>query len=402
MSELPTRPSSAKHNAIILSFAQAVNGATGVIAISLGALAGYHLLGTDKALATLPVAAYAVGAALMALPVGLLTQKIGRKAGFISGAGLGILGAVLAFFSLYETAFWWFCFSFLVIGGASAFVQQYRFAAADQGDDKFKSRAISWVLTGGVLTAFIGPQTVLRTKDALLPDTPYAGAFIAMAILFLLGVGILAMLKSAPAEPVIPAKMSADMRPLLKIMRQPIFIVALFCAVCSYALMTFVMTGAPLAMALHGHGEDNAVTGIQWHVLAMFGPSFFTGLLIVRFGKLVIIAAGLFLLLLCAGIALSGLELWNFWVSLILLGVGWNFGFIGSTALLGETYRENEKNKVQGVHDCILFSIVAAASLSSGATLNAFGWHGVAIVIVPVASFALLSLAWLSWRTKTA
>ncbi len=397
MSDSSSANSNAVRNAAVLSLAQAVNGSIGAIAISLGALSGAYLLPGSPALATLPVAGYSIGVALFASLVALLSHRLGRKIGFIGGAVIGIFGALLASYALTSHNFWLFCAGFLLIGGASAFVQQYRFAAADQGDDKFKSRAISWVMTGGILAAFIGPQTVLRTKDAMLP-TPYAGAFIAMAALLVVGILVLSFLTKVPVLKQEDTQADTG-RPLGTIMKQPVFFIALLCAISSFALMTFMMTGAPLAMTHHGHSQADAVTGIQWHILAMYGPSFITGSLIVRFGKIPVIATGLVLLLVCAGVALAGLELWNFWVSLILLGVGWNFGFIGATALLGESYTAAEKNKVQGGHDTILFSFVAAAALLSGAVLNGFGWHGVALVLIPVASFSLLALLWLAVTT---
>lgn len=394
MSVQTSAPNVGVRNAFVLSLAQACNGSIGAIAISLGALGGAWLNPDALALATLPVATYSAGSAIFAMPVAMLGRKFGRKVSFIIGALIGIMGALLAMLALQQDAFDLFCLSYLFIGGAGAFVQQYRFAAADTGSDKFKSRAISWVLTGGVLAAFIGTEVVLRTKDLFLP-LPFAGAFLGMAGLLLAGIGVLLFLKPVGHSHITEEITSAHVRRVSEIVKQPVFIVALLCAVASYALMTFMMTGAPLAMKHHGHSEAEAVLGIRWHVLAMFGPSFFTGALIVRFGKLPVIAIGLGLLILCAGVALAGLELWNFWTSLVLLGIGWNFGFIGATALLGEAYHEGEKNKVQGLHDFILFSLVAMASLASGATLNSYGWNGIAIVIIPVSILAAFSLLWL-------
>lgn len=393
------QPSTAVHNAIILSLAQAVSGAIGPIAISLGALAGAYLLPDNTALATLPVAGFSIGLALFALPVGLLTKWLGRRSGFILGTVLGIIGALLAGYALFAYSFILFCLAFAMLGGASAFSVQYRFAATDQGDDHFKSRAISWVLSGGIVAAVLGPQIVLRTKDMFLP-TPFAGAFFAAAGLLVIGIFILMFLKRLPKEAAEIHKASPSERPLRVIMQQPKFIVALFCAVSSYGLMTFMMTGAPLAITHNGHSQADAIIGIQWHVMAMFAPSFFTGILIVKFGKTPIIACGLSLLILCAVIALSGTALWNFWTSLVLLGLGWNFGFIGATALLAECHSELEKNKIQGIHDFILFSFVASASLLSGTILHFFGWAGVAWILVPVSTISLFSLLWLNIQGK--
>lgn len=388
-------PLGAKRNAVLLAMAQAINSSTTSAAISLGALAGAYLLPQKAELATLPVAGYAIGVALFALPVALLCQKFGRKIGFIIGALIGIAGGSIAAIAISGMSFSLFCLGLFLIGGAGAFVHQYRFAAADHGSDIFKSKAISWVMTGGIFGAVIGPQTILLTKDALLP-VPYAGAFIATSGLLVVGIFVLAGLIAIQSKPKNTPIASGSQRPLTEIISQPKFVVALICAVASAALMTFMMTGAPLAMKQHGHSVDHAVLGIQWHVLAMYGPSLFTGLLIVRFGKTAVIATGLGLLILCAIVALAGLTLWNFWASLILLGIGWNFGFIGSTALLGESYSPPEKNKVQGVHDFILFSLVAIASLLSGYTLHQFGWNGIAIVLIPIAIMALIAVVGLS------
>lgn len=384
-------PTGAKRNAFLLAIAQAINSSTTSAAISLGAIAGAYLLPQKTELATLPVAGYAIGVALFALPVAMLCEKFGRRLGFIIGALIGIAGGITAAYAISAVFFSLFCIGLFLIGGAGAFVHQYRFAAADHGTDAFKSKAISWVMTGGIFGAIIGPQTILMTKDVLLP-TPYAGAFVATAGLLVIGILILSGLKAIESDHKDSEIEKGRQRPLGVIIAQPKFIVALVCAVASAALMTFMMTGAPLAMKQHGHSVDHAVLGIQWHVLAMYGPSLVTGLLIVRFGKSIIIATGLILLLFCGAVALAGLELWNFWGSLILLGVGWNFGFIGSTALLGESYSAAEKNKVQGVHDFILFSLVAIASLLSGVTLHKFGWGGIAAVLFPIASLALIAV----------
>lgn len=392
-------PVGAKGNALLLAMAQAINSSTTSVAISLGALAGAYLLPLNPEFATLPVAVYSIGVALFALPVALLCKQFGRRSGFVLGALIGIAGGITSALAITATSIYLFCVGMFIIGGAAAFVHQYRFAAADHGSDAFKSKAISWVMTGGIFGAVIGPQTTLLTKDLFLP-TPYAGAFIAGAALLVIGIVILMGLKPIAGSNGTEIVETLRQRPLGEILAQPKFIVALSCAIASAALMTFMMTGAPLAMKNHGHTVDQAVLGIQWHVLAMYGPSLFTGLLIVRFGKTTIIATGLLLLLLCGGVAVSGLELWNFWGSLILLGVGWNFGFIGSTALLGETYLTGEKNKVQGVHDFILFSLVAAASLLSGYTLHKFGWTGIASFLFPIAFLALIAVLGLAYSER--
>ena len=250
-------PNIGVRNAVVLSLAQAFNGSIGAIAISIGALSGAWLNPENLALATLPVAAYSTGAAIFALPVALLGRVFGRQISFVFGAFIGIFGAMLSALSLQQGAFGLFCLGYLLIGGAGAFVQQYRFAAADTGSDKFKSRAISWVLTGGVLAAFIGTEVVLRTKDLFLP-LPFAGAFVGMAGLLLVGIVVLLFLKPIGQSQATEDTTTAPIRSLGTIIKQPVFIVALLCAAASFALMTFMMTGAPLAMKHHGHTEAEA------------------------------------------------------------------------------------------------------------------------------------------------
>lgn len=382
----------AKRTALTLSAAQAFIGSTQPICISLGGLAGFYLLGADKTLATIPITGFNVGVAVGALPAAMLMRAIGRRYGFSIGALIVSLGAALAAMALLIHNFWFFAFGLAVVGIGGSFQQQYRFAAADAAPKAFKSQSISWVLCGGMLAAIIGPQAAILTRDMMAPVS-YAGAFLSAVVLGIIGAGVLLTLKTRPTIVDDPEDLTDDERPLSTIIMQPRFLISFLCAVVTYALMAFVMTGAPLAMVACGHSADDATLGISWHVIAMFGPSFFTGRLIARFGKEAIIATGLILLIGCGIVALSGLGLWQFWVALILLGVGWNFGFIGSTAMITETYRPSEKNKVQGIHDFALFSFVAFASFASGATLNAFGWDMINWIVFPTAGICLAVLA---------
>ena len=392
----------ARRNAILLAVAQAFNGSTAALCISMGGLAGLYLLGDDKSLATAPVTTYNIGVALGALPAAMLMRKVGRRMGFIGGSLIGIAGALLTTGALFAHSFWLFCLGTVLYGASGSFTQQFRFAAADQGLESFKPKAISWVLAGGVFAGIIGPQTVIYAKDLFEP-VKFAGAFLAGAGLLIIGIIVLSQLKFAQPQSQSteddPAN-STPARPLSEIMAQPRFIVAVMCAVGAYALMSFVMTAAPLAMVGHGIHINDATLGIQWHVLAMFGPSFFTGNLIARFGKEKIVATGFFILIASALVALNGVGLWQFWTSLVLLGLGWNFGFIGATAMLTETYRPNEKSKAQGANDFILFGSVALASLMSGLTLNFVGWEMINTVVFPVVIVCLLSLIWLSTRAN--
>jgi MFS family permease len=380
----------ARRTAIILAAAQAVIGSAGPICFALGALAGHFMLGTDKSLATAPLTGFNVGVALGALPAAAIIRKAGQRDGFLTGTGITALGGLVATIALFQSAFWLFAFGLLLIGVGGAFVQQFRFAAADNAPPEFKARAISFVLAGGVFTAVLGPQVVIFTKDLLAP-VMFAGAFAALIVLSAVGAAILFFLRAEPAAKRKQAVTDSG-RPLGQIITQPRFAVALLCAVGSYALMTFVMTGAPLAMVGCGFTSDEATLGISWHVMAMFAPSFFTGRLIHRFGAPSIVAVGFALLIGCGLVALSGIQLWQFWTSLILLGLGWNFGFIGSTAIVAECYRPEEKGRAQGFHDFVLFSSVAFASLMSGAVYNAWGWNMLAWIVLPVAVLCLVLL----------
>ncbi len=385
----------ASRNAWLYAVCQAFSSASAPISIALGGLAGTYLLGADKSLATAPVTGFNIGVALAALPAAMLMRRVGRRYGFMTGAVIGIAGVLVAGSALLLHSFVLFCLGLMLTGSANGFAQQYRFAAADMGTADFRARAISIVLIGGVASAIIGPQIVLLTRDLFAP-VPFAGAFFAGSMLFLASIGVMTFLDPAvPAKPGIGTVDSG--RPLREIMTQPRFVVAVICAIGSYSMMSLVMTAAPLAMIGCGFSVDEATLGIQWHVLAMFAPSFVTGRLIARFGKERIVALGLVILIGCAVVAIAGLDLANFWIALILLGLGWNFGFIGSTAMITETYRAGESGKAQGANDFLLFGFVALASLMSGRTMDAYGWTAVNIVIFPVVGLCLLALAWLVW-----
>jgi MFS family permease len=380
----------AKRAAILLAVASAIGGSAGPIAIGTGGLVGASLLPPGQiALATVPVSAFVLGPALASIPAAMTMRRIGRRNGFIIGAGIGAIGAAITTAGIVMGAFWVFCLGMVFLGAASAFAQQYRFAAADASEPAFRPRAISWVLAGGVVTGVIGPQLAIHAQP-LIPGAPLAGPFLTLVGLLVVTGFVLARLDVPPPPPIV--KVQAG-RPLLGILMQPKFLVALLAAISSYALMSLVMTATPLAMLEHHHSHADAQTGIQWHVIAMFGPSFFTGALIARFGVDAIVATGMALLFACAVVALSGIDLAHFWIALILLGLGWNFGFIGATTMLLETYRPEEKNKVQGLNDFLVFGSVALASLSSGKLFTSVGWEWINYAMFPVIGVCLLALA---------
>lgn len=380
-----------RRTAVLLAAAQAIVGSAAPIAISLGALAGQYLLGPDKSLATAPVTGFNLGVALGALPAAAIIRSLGYRGGFMTGTVVTALGGLIATLALFQGSFWLFAFGLCVIGVGGAFVQQFRFAAADSAPPQFKARAISFVLAGGIITAILGPQIVIYTRELLAP-VMFAGSFASILPLAAVGALVLSFLRVSSRTEAVTETAASDARPLAEIVTQPRFVAALFCTVGSYALMSFVMTGAPLAMVGCGLSEDDATLGISWHVMAMFGPSFFTGSLIHRFGAERIVAAGLVLLIGCATVALSGLHLWQFWTALILLGLGWNFGFIGATAMVATSYRPSEKSKVQGFHDFVLFGSVAFSSLMSGAIYNAWGWTMLNWVVFPVVALCFVAL----------
>ena len=383
----------ARRTAIVLAAAQAIVGSAAPIAISVGGLAGFYLLGADKSLATAPVTGFTIGVALGAVPAALVLKRLRLRLGFMTGTGMTAAGGLVATLALFAQNFWLFAAGLALIGIGNAFVQQFRFAAAESAPAAFKARAISFVLAGGVLTAIIGPQIVIFTRELMAP-------VMFASVLGIAAVGALMLSALPKRQPETHASAGANVpaRPLREIVRQPKYATGLLCGVGTYALMSFVMTGAPLAMVGCGFSTDQAMLGISWHVMAMFAPSFFTGKLIARFGKERIVAAGLVLLIGCAVVALSGIALWQFWTALVLLGIGWNFGFIGATAMVAETYHPSEKGRALGFHDFVLFSTVAFASFMSGLVYNFAGWEMLNWIIFPVGLACLASLAVLALR----
>ncbi|WP_137135156.1 MFS transporter [Rhizobium sp. FKY42] len=390
----------AKRNVFLLASVQAVLGSAAPLSISVGALAGYQLLGADKSLATAPVTGFNVGTALGAVGIAILSRFLGRQAAFMVGALLGAVGGGLATAALFQMNFWLFAAALTLIGMSGGFTQKIRFAAADASPSYFKPKAISWILGAGIVSAIIGPQLAIWAKDIFAPVT-FAGTFLALLPLCAIALVILIFLKLPPMGKAGAA--DTPSRPLMEIISNQRFATGMICGIGSYALMTFVMTGAPLAMVVGcGFPTELATLGIQWHVIAMFGPSFFTGMIIARVGAEKVVALGLFTLMGCAIIAHMGIELWNFWGALILLGIGWNFGFIGSTAIVASTYRPHEADKVQGFHDIFLFGTVALSSFSSGKVFTTYGWSFMNLFIWPVSIVCLVLILMLLIRQRRA
>ncbi len=395
----PSNAASSLHerrNLTLLVAAQSLGGASPPIIISLGGLVGQTLSSTPTA-ATLPVSLYQLGLALSTLPAAWLMHRIGRRGAYVLGALMGVLSGLVAALGISRSDFVLFCLGTSLAGFYGACVQSYRFAATDAvAEPSRHASVISRVMIGGLVAAVIGPQVVIWTRDSL-PATPFAGSFYSQALLALLALPLLLALRLPPA----PARaQGAGARLLSEIARTPQFIVAALAGVVSYGLMAFLMTAAPMAMVGCGHSVGEAALGIQWHVLAMFAPSFFTGRLIARFGKRAITALGLVLIAASGALALTGLALTQFWGALVLLGVGWNFGFIGATALLTECYRPSERAKVQALNDFLVFGTVALASFGSGQLLHTAGWGGINVGMLPLVALVLALLGWSALRQR--
>jgi MFS family permease len=386
----------ARRNALKLAGAQALGGANPAIIISLGGIVGQQLA-ENKALATLPVSLLNLGIAAGVIPAALVMRRAGRRLGYMLGGFIGVCAGALAASAIRLESFVLFCAATFIAGWYGSFVQSYRFAAADSASARFRPRAISWVMIGGLVAAVIGPQSVTLTRD-LTPTAPFAASFLAQALLALIAIGVVATLRAPPPAPPGPYRG----RPLGQIMRQPRFIVAVVTALVAYGLMSFVMTAAPLAMLGCNHSIADATSGISLHILAMFGPSFVTGGLIARFGKAAVTAAGLALIAAAALVGLAGISVAHFWIALILLGVGWNLGFIGATALLTDCYRPEERIKVQAANDFLVFGATASASLLAGSILTGSGWASVNLLVFPAVLVALAMLAWQAVAAKPA
>ncbi|SEK38765.1 Predicted arabinose efflux permease, MFS family [Roseovarius azorensis] len=391
----------ARRNVAVLVAAQAILGAQLPMIFVIGGLAGQSLA-SNICFATLPISLIVLGSMLSATPVSHLMQKFGRRAGFMVGAGAGALGGLIGAYGLYVASFPIFLLGSLITGTYMSAQGFYRFAAADTASDAFRPKAISYVMAGGLLSAVIGPQLVKVTSQAMV--IPFLGTYLAVVALNLAG-ALLFLMLDIPRPPV-PAQDAPRGRSRMELLRTPRIAVAVICATVSYALMNMVMTSTPLAVVGCGFSEGHAADVVTAHVLAMYVPSFFTGHLIARFGVERIMASGLFVLAGAGMVALQGVELGNFFVALILLGVGWNFGFIGATTMLAGTHAPHERGRMQGLNDLVVFGGVTFASLSSGGLMNCSGgsaeagWTAVNLAMVPFLALAGGALIWLTLRPK--
>ena len=366
-----------KRNVGLLAGCQALLLCNGVTLIAVNGLAGAKLAPTPT-LATLTVTGYVIGTALMTLPASWFMKHYGRRAGFIVGALLGILGGITCAVAVSIGSFWLLCLGTLCAGTYNAFGLQYRFAAADMAPADWKPKAISWTLAGGILGGFIGPWAGKITRDIWAVE--FAATYASLSVFAVVALLIASRLR---VPEMADAGQQGSGRPLAEIARQPAFVVAVLAAALGYGTMNLLMAATPLAMDICGLPFGDAAFVLQWHVLGMYGPSFFTGSLIKRFGVLSILMAGVVLMFACIALALSGVTLMHFWWALFLLGVGWNFLYIGGTTLLTETYKPAERAKVQGGNDFLVFGVQAVSSLSAGALVLGGGWYTLNLYAIP-------------------
>jgi MFS family permease len=385
----------ARRNALLLAGAQALAGANNTVIVVTAGIIG-SMYAPDKGLATLPISVMILAMALGTLPTGWLARNYGRRFSLQVGSAIGTIAGFVTCWAVLQGSFWLFTVGAFGCGLYSSAHQSYRFAATDTASDAFKPKAVSWVLAGGVVSAVLGPQLVIFTKDLWAPYL-FAATFIAQAMTAALAGCVLTFLK-IPHR--VPDRRQDAGRPLSEIARSPMFVVAVACGVASYSMMNMVMTSAPLAMVGCGHSVTDATLGVQWHVLGMFGPSFITGSLIVRFGVQRIVITGLALLLVAAAIGIHGITVAHFWIGLAVLGIGWNFAFIGATTLVTRCHRPEERNKVQSFNDFLVFGAMAIGSFSSGKLLATVGWASLNGVVFPVVLAAAGLLCWLMLRQR--
>ena len=379
-----------RKNVFVLSACQMLFGSSRSLLTATAPLVAYTIV-DEKALATLPTSLVIMGTALATIPAAMFMRRLGRQAGFIAGAVIGIASGAICTAATIRADFWLFAFGAFLFGVCSGFAQLYRFAASDVAEPSYRGRAISLVLAGGVIAAFVGPE--LATAGYNLMPIPFAGGYVLQTVVGLLTVIALLFLDIPKRT---PAEHEGPRRPLLIVMAQPTFIVSTLVATIAQGVMSFLMTATPIAMQQCNLQFRDTAFVIEWHIFAMFAPGFFTGLLIQRYGEIFIIQAGILLQFIAVGIALSGQGVPEFWLSLLLLGLGWNFSFTAATALIIHTYTPAERDATQGATNFIIYAFVAALSLSSGALVHFFGWNWVNIGALPLLVVAGAATLWYS------
>ena len=389
----------ARRNALVLAIASGLNGIGAFVLMTLGGIIGQILSSRDD-LATLPIATYSIGSLLMLYPASMFMQKFGRRVGFLAGAELGFIGALIGVYAIYQQSFTLFCVSAAFTGFYQAFANFYRFAAADTGRPGIRAKAVSWVMLGGLASAILGAQFVIQTKDLLAPVF-YAGAFLASSVLAIASMIVLYFV-DVPHSPVhrYDNLDGETPRPLREILRQKKIRIAILTGTISHGVMMFGMTAAPIAMMACNHSLGAVAGVIQIHLLAMYLPGFFTGNLINRFGVERIMLSGLVLLVIAGSIASFGIELSRFAVAMGVLGLGWNLSFVGATTLLTQCYRPSERGMVQGFNELVVFGFVALAALMAGPILKYSGWSGINITLIPFVLASIALVVWLYVRDK--
>lgn len=382
-----------RRNVLILAVCQALMLSGSSLVIATSALVGKKLASSEM-WATLPISFMFIGTLLATFPASLMMRRIGRRAGFMIGPAIGLVGTAIAALAIMWSSFSLFSLGSFLIGVFNGVGYYYRFAAVDGVADSYRSRAISWVLAGGVLAAFIGPNMANWNQD-LIAGFPFAGSYLSLIALYIVSIVMAAMLR-LPMPSV--EERSGIQRPLSTIARQPIFLVAVIGAVVAYGVMNLLMTSTPLAMAGHGHSFSDTALVIEWHVVAMFLPSFVTGNLIARFGVSQIMGAGVLLLLGSVSVSLHGVSVLHFIIALALLGVGWNFLFVGGTTLVTDSYAPAEKAKTQGLNDFLVFGTVALTAAGSGFVHHWAGWDILNLVVVPPLALSMGALIWFARR----
>lgn len=371
-------------NVLRLAAAQALAGANTAVVYATGAIVG-HTLAPSAGLATLPISIFVAGMALSTLPAGAIARRRGRSSVFLIGNSAGVLSGLIAASAIYLSQFWLFCVAMVFGGMYAAITLTLRFAAAECVAPAKRAQALSRVMTGGIIAGVLGPQLATLTMN-MWPPHLFAATYIAAAVVSALA-GVI--LQGVKFPPMAVQDMSGG-RPLGELLRQPRLITAMLCGAVSYMLMNFMMTSAPLAMDLCGIPASASNTGIQWHIIAMYGPSFFTGNIIARHGPGRIVVAGLLLIAAAAGVGLSGNDVAHFWIALILLGVGWNFGFLGASAMVLECHAPSERTRVQSANDFVVFGLMVIGSFLSGDLLTNHGWEMVCLVMFPPIAIAAL------------
>ncbi len=385
-----------RRNVALLAIAQGLFMCTQSMGIATTPLAGHSLLGIDKSLATLPIFLNHAGIMLTTIPASLLMGKIGRRAGFTIGAFLAIVFGLLAAYAMVIQSFELLCVSALLQGSAAAFAWYYRFAAADSSPQDYKAKAISYVMAGGIAAGFLGPEIAKRTVEWFAPVT-FMGVYVAIAITGVLSVLLMQLLR-------IPDLSKTDSaeggRPMSEIIRQPAYIGALVSSMFGYGVMTLVMSATPLAMLACGFQFGDSATVIQVHIIAMFLPSFFTGHLIQKFGVLTIIATGALIQVGCAVVNLAGIDFANFLIANMLVGLGWNFTYVGGSTLLTRTYRPSERSRVQASHDFVVYATTATAAALAGFLQQKSGWMAINIAALPLMAIVMATMLWLGLKER--